>query len=187
MSDIKSFGHIQAADIPVLETARLRLRAHALADLDALAAIWADPRTTRFIGNQTRSRQDIWKQIQRTLGGWALLGYGYWAITLKETGVLIGEAGFMEGLRDIAPSFTGIPEAGWVISPSHWNKGYAGETLAAIHAWSDKTLPIKETACIIEPGHAASIHLAEKAGYRLTDKTNIGQDLINIYKRQSVK
>ena len=59
MSKVSPIGSIDASSIPVLETDRLHLRAHRLEDLGPLAAIWAKPDTTRFIGNQTRSRGDM--------------------------------------------------------------------------------------------------------------------------------
>lgn len=183
MSEIISLGQTPFLNIPTLETKRLRLRAHELSDLSALSEIWANPDTTRFIGNQTRTREDLWKQIQRSVGGWAILGYGYWVITLKDTGQVIGEAGLMEGLRDITPPFTGTPEAGWVVSPDHWNKGYASEVLGAMHSWSDANIPGKRTVCMIEPDHAASIHLAHKAGYRAKYDTHIGYAPIRVFER----
>jgi RimJ/RimL family protein N-acetyltransferase len=183
MSQITSFGRITYPNIPLLETEHLYLRAHKIEDLQPLSNIWANPETTRFIGQQPRARQEIWKQIQRTIGGWSLLGYGYWVITVKSTGTVIGEAGFMEGLRDISPSFIGTPEAGWVIAPAHWNKGYASQALAAIHEWSDVNIAGKRTVCIIEAEHAASIYLAQKVGYYLLHETHIGASPINVYER----
>lgn len=183
MTRISPLGSISYADIPVLETARLRLRAHKIKDLEPMSAMWADPQTTRFIGNQTRSRADIWKQIQRCTGSWALLGFGYWVITDIASGAFIGEAGFMEALRDIDPSFIGTPEAGWVIAPKHWNKGYASEALQAIHAWGDAHFPDRRTVCIIEAGHTASIHVAKKYNYVALCDTLVGQAPIRVFER----
>lgn len=183
MKPITPIGHAPYADILTLTTDRLILRAYRLADLIPLSQMWATPETTRFIGNQPRSAQDIWKQMQRMIGSWSLLGYGYWAVTLKDTGAVIGEAGFMEGLRDLDPALTGTPEAGWVIAPDHWNKGYATEILVAIHSWSDAHVPEKRTVCIIEPAHAASIHIAQKVGYKLRHEAQLASAPINIYER----
>ena len=75
--------------IPVLETERLRLRGHTLADFEPLAAMWADPAVVRFISGKPASREESWARLARYLGHWALLGYGFWAIEEKARGALL--------------------------------------------------------------------------------------------------
>lgn len=183
MNNIKSSGSIGYADIPTVETPRLKLRAHRLDDLDAISDIWAQPETTRFIGGKPRSRSDIWQQLQRTIGGWAMLGFGYWAIELRSNGQCIGELGFIEGLRDMEPSFVGTPEAGWVLEPSQWGQGYATDALRAALQWRDTNIAGNRTVCIIEPDHAASINVAEKLGFSKQADTSIGGEPIGLFER----
>src|SRR5919198_4635363 len=90
--------------IPVLETERLRLRAHQAADLDACAAMWADPLVTRHIGGRPFSREETWSKILRYAGHWALTGFGYWAVVDKASGTYIGEGGFADFKREVQPS-----------------------------------------------------------------------------------
>ena len=182
MNQIKSLGEVPYAGIPTLETTRLRLRPYKVSDLNDMEAMWSDTDYVRFIGNRVRTRPDLWKQIQSQIGSWALLGYGYWIIERKD-GAFIGEAGFLEGLREMSPNHIGTPEAGWGITPAHWGKGYATEALGAIHEWSDAHLAGKRTVCIIEPEHAASLHLAQKQGYRLLYQAELGEAPINILER----
>ena len=118
MSKIKSLGSIALTDIPVIETQRLRLRPYNIDDLDDMEAMWGDPEYVRFVGNRTRARPDLWKQVQAQIGSWALLGYGYWVVEQKD-GTFVGEAGFLEGIRDMTPSHIGTPEAGWGLSLIH--------------------------------------------------------------------
>ena len=170
-------------DIPTLQTERLTLRPFRLSDLNASAEMWADERTVRFIGAETRSRSKIWQQIQRTMGSWALLGYGYWAIEDRATGKFIGEAGFLEGIREIEPPFIGIPEAGWVLAPEAWGRGLASEAVAAITKWGDAEFGDLGMVCIIEPSHTASCRVAEKAGFKLKAETTYFDEPILIYER----
>jgi len=183
MSEITPFGSVGYHDIPIIETARLRLRGQRLSDLDPLAEIWGKPETVRYIGGKVRSRSDLWQQLMRSIGSWALLGFGYWIIEARETGDCIGELGFMEGLREITPSYSGTPEAGWVIGPKYWKKGYATEALSAALAWRDAELPMDKTVCIIEPDHATSIHIAGKFGFIKTADTLIADEPICIFER----
>jgi len=144
--------------------------------------MWTNNDYVRFIGNRVRTRQDLWKQIQSQIGSWVLLGYGYWIVERKD-GTFIGEAGFLEGHRDMKPSHTGTPEAGWGIAPAFWGNGYASEIIGAIHAWSDTNFPDKRTICIIEPDHAASLHLARKIGYLPLYQADLGGAPINVFER----
>jgi RimJ/RimL family protein N-acetyltransferase len=43
---------------PILETDRLRLRAHTAEDFAASAAMWGDPDVTRFIGGRPFTREE---------------------------------------------------------------------------------------------------------------------------------
>lgn len=178
-----SQGQFGPTQIPRLETQRLRLRAHSVSDLIPLTSMWANPANTRFIGNKTRNRTEVWKQIQQMIGSWALLGYGFWLVEDKRTGEFLGEAGFLEALRDVSPPYHGTPEIGWVFDQPHWGNGYASEALDAMLAWADKTLPDPRTVCIIEPDHAASVRVATKAGFSRAYETSLDGDAIIVFER----
>ncbi|NNN06622.1 MAG: GNAT family N-acetyltransferase [Elusimicrobia bacterium] len=154
------------ADIPVLETPRLRLRAHALKDFPGCAAMWADPAVTRHIGGQPSTEPQTWARMTSYRGHWELMGFGYWALEEKETGLYVGELGFADFKRDLEPSIKGIPEAGWALVSSRHGRGYATEALRAIVSWADRHLAAARTVCIIGPAHSASIRVADKCGYR---------------------
>jgi RimJ/RimL family protein N-acetyltransferase len=170
-------------DAPVIETARLRLRAHRLHDLDACAALWGDPEVTRFIGGRPSTRDEVWGRLLRYAGLWALLGFGYWAIEDKADGRFVGEVGFADFKRDIRPSMDGLPEIGWVLSPRVHGRGYATEAVAAALAWGDATFGATPTVCIIDPENLASIGVATKSGYREIAHTHFKGDPTIMYRR----
>ncbi len=95
----------------------------------------------------------------------------------------IGEAGFLEGIREIEPPFIGIPEAGWVLAPEAWGRGLASEAVAAITKWGDAEFGDLGMVCIIEPSHTASCRVAEKAGFKLKAETTYFDEPILIYER----
>jgi RimJ/RimL family protein N-acetyltransferase len=152
--------------VPVLETERLRLRAHRLDDFAACAKLWADPVVTRYIGGVPLTAEESWARLLRYAGHWALLGFGYWVAEEKSTGAFLGEIGFADLKRDLEPPLGDIPEAGWVFSPAAHGQGYATEALQAILSWSEANFSTPQTACLIHPENVASIRLAEKCGYR---------------------
>jgi RimJ/RimL family protein N-acetyltransferase len=95
-----------------------------------------------------------------------LLGFGYWAVQWKDSARLIGDVGFANWERDISPSLHGLPEGGWVFSSEAHGRGIATEAVNAALVWMDEKFGAKTTACIIGPGNAASIRLAQRVGYR---------------------
>lgn len=151
--------------IPVVESARLRLRPHTKADFDAMATMWSDPEVVRHIGGRPSARDETWMRLLRYVGHWSLLGYGYWAIEEKASGRFVGEGGFADFMRDTDPAVE-PPEQGWALTPDVFGKGYATEAVAAMIAWAEPHFGRRDFTCMISPGNAASIRVAEKNGYR---------------------
>lgn len=152
--------------VPVLETARLRLRAHRPGDHEACTALWADPEVTRYIGGRPFTAEETWRRMLASIGLWSMLGYGYWAVEEKATGRYIGDLGFADFRREIDPSLRDMLEFGWVLSPAAHGQGYASEAVAAATEWAQRHLPDKRAVCIIAPDNLPSIRVAEKAGFR---------------------
>ncbi len=71
----------QAMTIPTLVTERLVLRGHTRHDFAGSLALWTHPGVIRFIGGRASSEHEVWQRLLRYAGMWAMLGYGYWAIT----------------------------------------------------------------------------------------------------------
>jgi RimJ/RimL family protein N-acetyltransferase len=149
---------------PTLTTDRMILTALCVDHWDAYAAMWADPRTTEFIGGNPRSHNESWIKFSAGVGLWTLLGYGYWAFTDRENGALLGVGGLSQWQRGIA-ELEGYPETGWGFAPDAWGKGYATEAMAAVLHWADDVYQMPETRCIIDPGNQASHRVAAKLGY----------------------
>jgi RimJ/RimL family protein N-acetyltransferase len=131
-----------------------------------MAAMWADPQVTRFIGGQPSSTQQSWARLLNYTGHWAQMGFGYWLVEELSTGEFVGEIGFAEFKRQIDPPILGTPEAGWVVSPQHQGKGYATEALQTILKWGDQHFQPAKTVCMIAPENTQSIRVAEKCGYQ---------------------
>jgi RimJ/RimL family protein N-acetyltransferase len=151
---------------PILETDRLRLRAHGLDDFPASAAMWADPLVTRYIGGQPLTEEEAWTKFLRYAGHWALLGFGYWVVEEKSSGNFAGEIGFASYKRTVELEFKEAPEIGWVLASGCHGKGYATEAVRAVTAWGDRHFERTTTFCLIHPENLASIRVAEKCGYR---------------------
>jgi len=165
--------HSDASPIeaPILNTQRLRLRPHCLADFAACASMWAEPEVVKFIGGKPASEQQVWIKLMSYRGHWPLMGFGYWALEEKSSGGFIGELGFADFKREIEPSIKDIPELGWALASPFHGKGYATEALRAAIAWGDTRRGWPRTVCIISEGNLPSFRVAEKCGYTPVQRT----------------
>jgi RimJ/RimL family protein N-acetyltransferase len=168
---------------PTLTTDRLILAPLSMQHWDAYAAMWADPRTTAFIGGGVRSRDDSWRKFAAAAGLWNLIGYGYWAFTDRGTQALLGVGGLSDWQRGI-DGLTGFPETGWAFAPDAWGRGYATEAMQAVLVWADTVLALLETRCIIDPSNQPSQRVAEKLGYRHLKTTDEAIGPTALYSRQ---
>lgn len=141
------------------------MRGHTLADLDASAAMWGDAEVTRFIGGKPTNREESWQRMQRYIGHWTLMDYGFWLLEEKATGRFVGEAGFGAFKRTLEVAFEG-PEQGWALAPWAHGKGYASEAVAAQLAWGEAYFGRVPFVCMISPENAPSIRVAQKHGYK---------------------
>ncbi|WP_404401594.1 GNAT family N-acetyltransferase [Pelagibacterium halotolerans] len=151
--------------VPVIETERLRLRAHRPSDFDHLYIMWRDERVYRYITGKPSGLSDTETRLTRAIGHWAAYGFGYWVVEEKEGSAFVGTVGFGQFRREITPSIDDMPEVGWVLSPRAHGRGYATEAARAAIAWGDMQFGARTTCCIFHPDHAASIRVAEKLGY----------------------
>jgi RimJ/RimL family protein N-acetyltransferase len=170
---------------PVIETARLRLRGFRASDLDAQAAMNADHGLMRLVGGQTHSREDSWRRLLASIGMWVLLGYGHWLVERKEDGVFLGNVGLFDWKRDMTPSIEGEPEMGWFFAAHAHGRGYASEAVAAALAWADRALAGREVVAMINRDNAASIRVAEKAGFAPSGEANYKDETLLLYRRPS--
>lgn len=143
-----------------LETARLRLRMLREEDLDALAALSADPEVMRYLSADGKpvSRSQAWRSMAATVGHWQLRGYGMWALEEKASGRFVGRGGLWrpEGWPEM--------EVGWTLAREHWGRGFATEMAHAALAQARERLGAKRIISLIAPDNVRSIRVAEGIG-----------------------
>jgi RimJ/RimL family protein N-acetyltransferase len=160
-------SHDHRPVVPVIETDRLRLRGHRLEDYDECVEMWSDPAVYRFIGGKPSSPQQTWARLCAYVGHWSLLQFGYWLLEEKTSGSFVGEIGFADFKRDIAPSMKGFPELGFALARRCQGKGLATEATRAVLAWADAHLSATRTVCIVDPENAASLRLVQNVSYEI--------------------
>jgi RimJ/RimL family protein N-acetyltransferase len=147
--------------IPALETERLVLRGLELGDLDAYAAMYADPEVARYLEHgQPLDRAAAWRSMAIHLGHWQLRGYGQWALVERASGELVGRAGLFE-----PQDWPGL-EVGWVLARPHWGRGFATEAGRAAFAYAFEVVGAERVISLIRPENESSIRVAERLGER---------------------
>ncbi|MCV2874285.1 GNAT family N-acetyltransferase [Defluviimonas sp. WL0050] len=151
-----AFAASLAAMIPVIETARLRLRAPHIGDFDDWAAIECSERG-RYIGGPM-SREDAWRDFTQATATWLLRGHGLWTVEDKADRVLLGFVllGFEPGDRE--------PELGFLFSEAAEGKGLAHEAANAARSHAFGALGWDTLVSYIVDGNDRSVRLADRLG-----------------------
>ncbi len=148
-----------------IETERLILRPFAPNDLDAFAAINADPAVmAHFLSPMTREKtaeflDRISASVDRT-------GYGFAAIERRSDGALIGMAGL--SLFQAPLPWTPATEIGWRLTPAAWGQGYATEAGRAWLAYGFSVLGLDRIVAFTTTTNAASAKVMQRLGMART-------------------
>jgi len=147
---------------PIFETERLLVRHFRPADLKDFAALCADPRVMRYVGDGSLlPRSEVERWIEVCQHKYADRGYGTSAVFEKATGRFVGYCGVVR-----APG-NDFDELIYVFHVDAWGSGYATEAATAMigHVFAHSSLD--RIYATIDPDNAPSIKVAEKLGFRL--------------------
>lgn len=159
-------------DIPRLETERLILRGPQARDFEPIAAFYADESRCWGFGGPLR-RDDAWRWLATSVGHWALHGFGFFTMELKDSGIACGMTGlwYPEGWPE--------PELGWVVFEGFEGMGLAREGAECARFWAYTDLGLETLTSNIKPGNHRSVALAERMGARFErsyDNVHLGED-----------
>lgn len=144
---------------PTITTERLILRHHRLDDFEPMAELFSSDRSAHMGG--PISRKKLWYWLLSEIGSWSILGFGSWAIDLRDSDICIGQLGLNQ------PIHFPEPELGWVLYHEHEGKGYAYEAAIAARQFAYDTVGLKSLVSYIAPDNTRSIALAKRLGARL--------------------
>ena len=166
--------------VPTLTTTRLRLRPFREADLEAYAAMCADPEVMQFIGAGGPVDADVaWRHMALFLGAWALRGHGMWALEERASARLVGRVGFLD-----PPGWPGC-ELGWLLARSAWGQGYAFEAARAARDYGRDALGLTDLISLIRPDNLRSIALAQRLGAVAGEKIEFMEQPCLLYRHPS--
>jgi len=141
----------------VAETERFYIAEMTAEDVDALYEILTDKETAKYLPAKVGTKEEeLEKLVSYVSQVYSFFEYGYWGVFDKQTGELIGRAGFKEGSYPL--------EAGYVIQRTHWGKGIATEVLKELVHYAAEELACTEVVANIDERNTASLRVAEKCG-----------------------
>ena len=158
------------AEIPILETERLRLRGFTANDLELLHSLYGNPEVMHFISidGQPLSREKTKERLAATLFRWTQHGIPMWAVFCNEDQTFVGRCGFQvyPATNEIELAYTMLPEA--------WGHGYATEASRGclVHAFT--VLNWERVVSRTRTTNARSLRVMEKLGFRIE---KVGEDV----------
>ncbi|QMV42336.1 GNAT family N-acetyltransferase [Cohnella cholangitidis] len=145
-----------------IETARLYIREYNIEDLSALHEILSDELTMSFWPKPFNYYQSEEWIKNRGIGKYQE-GYGRFAIELKETGKIIGDAGLLR--LEVAGEVEN--DLGYIIKSDYWGQGFGFEAANALMIRGFKELNLQRICANMPTTHNASRKVAEKLGMKL--------------------
>ena len=141
----------------ITETERLLLRPIHARDLDALADLFAHPEVMEFsLGVASRDETREW--IDRQRKSYHELGFGQWAVVVKEEREVAGFCGISPRLIDEQEEM----EIGYRLRRQFWGRGIATEAARAVRRYAAEIMTLDRVISIIEPANVRSVRVAEK-------------------------
>ena len=149
----------------VIETEHLLLREMRENDFDALYRVLVDSDIMQhypYTFDDARVRGWINRNIER----YKILGFGLWAVGLKDTGEMIGDCGLTMQLINGQIK----PEIGYHIRADKQRKGYAKEAAIAVRDWTFNNTPFNIVYSYMKYTNEASAKTAMSYGCKQVDE-----------------
>lgn len=152
-------------------TGRCYLREMTLDDLDDLFALYAQPGITDYTEPLYERPQEEQYTRDYIENMYRFYGYGMWLVCDRESGALIGRAGFSH--QDLGDEV--VLEMGYIIGVPWQRQGYATEVCEKLLAFARTNLADFGTLnCFVEPGNTASHGLMGKLAFDRAGTVTIG-------------
>lgn len=147
--------------LPSLSTPRLLLRPWRDGDLEAFAALNADPEVMRHFP-ACMGREDSDALAARIHAHFSEHGFGQWIVERRDDGAFLGVLGVQHVGFEAA--FTPAVEIGWRLDRAFWRQGYALEAARAVLEYAFAQLRLTEVVAFTVPANLPSQSLMQRLG-----------------------
>lgn len=147
--------------VPTLRTERLTLRAWQTADLEPLAAFYANETDAqlRFVGGLL-PKHAAWRVMCIRAGHWQLRGFGPFAVIENSTANWAGWCGALHHVEETETE----PELLFALNSSFRCRGLVQEAATAVVGFTCDVLRASTLATSIHPDNAASCNVVKRLG-----------------------
>jgi RimJ/RimL family protein N-acetyltransferase len=149
--------------LEVAQTERLRLRWLDASDSAFILELVTEPSWIRYIGDKgVKTLQDAERYLENgPIEMYRVLGFGLYAVELKENGAPIGICGLIkrEALVDV--------DLGFAFLPRFWANGFALESASAVMQYGKSAFGLSRIVAIVSHDNDRSVKLLEKLGFCL--------------------
>lgn len=164
----KVYRRLKGLPWDILETERCLVRETTPEDVDDFFRIYSDPAITKYMEGlypePEEEKQYIREYIEKV---YTFYEFGVWTVVERESGSVIGRAGFAirEGYSE--------PELGFIIGVPWQRKGYAEEVCRAILNYGWKALDFQQVQVLVEPKNKASLCLCQKLRFQEVERIEL--------------
>lgn len=141
----------------MLKTKRLTLREPRATDIDAMFAVYSDPRAMKYWSTLPHEDPSVTQELlDRRIHHWAVQQVNF---QIDLDSVYIGNAGnYWKN------------EIGFMLAPDHWRKGYMSEAMEAIIPYLWANTDHATLTADADPNNAASVGLLKALGFHETHR-----------------
>lgn len=145
----------------MLRAERIILRPWKASDLDAFAALNADPEVMRYFP-RVQTRDESAAAIERFQKHIDTHGFGFWAVEHQQTKECLGMLGLSYTTPDLP--FDRSVEIGWRLASKHWGQGIAPEGAVVCLDFAFNHLELDEVISFTAKANTPSRRVMEKIG-----------------------
>ena len=167
----------------ILETPRCLIRETTPEDVEDFYRIYSHPDITKYMEGLypevEQEKQYVREYIEKV---YTFYGFGVWTVVEKESGSVIGRAGFSyrEGFED--------PELGFIIGVPWQRKGYAREVCRAVLSYGAAALEFTKVQALVETENTASLKLCGQLEFYRDSVVRLnGKEYFLLYRTKSSK
>lgn len=160
----------------IAETNRFLLRHLRPDDAAFVLEIVNSPGWLRFIGDRgVRDLEGAGKYIQKNVNNYQALGFGLYAIEMKDSGEVAGMCGLLK--RDYLPT----ADIGYALLPRFEGLGIAQEAARLTMNFAQDALQMTSLFAIVTPQNSRSISLLEKSGFHFSKEITENNEHLLVY------
>ena len=146
----------------LLQTKRLIIEHFKESDISDWAKIESDANVRRFVDGKALSFDEARKYVEMNIRQYQKIGYGRYAVRLKEKRKLIGMCGFLKENYGI--------DFGYRYSKISWGKGFGFEAAKVVLNYGFSELGLKKVVGLTAEKNFGSIRILEKLGFKLQER-----------------